>query len=659
MKYVKKILLPTLVFLLFLTIFRGWLSSGVLSSGDWPYLYKSAVAQLTPFSTWDMVFSNGMGQSSLPKIWFDSYALTIVKLANVLSWPLFERAIWFFPYILLSFGASYLLAGKYKLGFIYRLLAGVIYSLNTYILLIVSGGQVGIFMAYAFFPIVLYAFYYLTEHFSLKRALLYGMSLALIVMLDLRVGYMAFAFTFLFGILYLLCNSKNIVSKIAYLYIAPSIIIFLLHFYWILPIMLMGRNPASQLGDIYSSSASLSFFSFAKMENSISLLHPNWPENLFGKVAFLKPEYLVIPILAFSSLLFLDKDLKKRLSILSLLLISIIGIFLAKGVNDPFGNTYEVLFNVLPGFVMFRDPTKWYIFIAVSFSILIPFTLEKLSVKMKNNGLLLGIIFLAFWAFLLRDSFTGVLKGTLNARNIPSNYQVFANELANDKIFSRTFWVPSAPTWGYVSNNHPSVSSMEFFKAISVQSLSKKLQKPETEQVLRNLSVKYVVVPVDTDKKIFLTDRKYDERVYKKTVQEVKKVGYLSDYKNLSKLIVYEVKNPKDHFWMESGGATITYKYISPTKYEVNIKNAKKGEKIIFTESFDRFWQAEIKLNNTQSSKPYKLVDSHFVNSFVLPETGGYSMVVFYKPQMWLQYGLLVSITSFITVIIIVIRLKK
>src|SRR4029079_9609109 len=162
-------------------------------------------------------------------------------------------------------------------------------------------------------------------------------------------------------VIFLTFNSKNLFRSILYLFIIPGVITFLLHFYWIFPIIMMGRNPASDLSDIYTSSQSLAFFSFAKLENAIGLLHPNWPENIFGKVAFLRPEFLLLPIFAFSSLFFVEKEDKaKKILLLSLILLSIISIFLAKVTNEPFGEIYKFLFNAVPGFVMFRDSTKWY-----------------------------------------------------------------------------------------------------------------------------------------------------------------------------------------------------------------------------------------------------------------------------------------------------------
>src|SRR5688500_11096721 len=93
----KKLIVPSSVLILLFLIFWRWFTPGILSGGDWPYLYPQAVNEVVPFSVWDTLFNNGLGMGALPKIWFDAYALTIVKLANIMSWPVFERIVWFFP----------------------------------------------------------------------------------------------------------------------------------------------------------------------------------------------------------------------------------------------------------------------------------------------------------------------------------------------------------------------------------------------------------------------------------------------------------------------------------------------------------------------------------------------------------------------------------
>jgi len=671
MGVIRKYLAFCFVVIFFLVVFRGWFSSGVLSSGDWPYLYPSSVSQIVPFSSWDVLFNNGMGQSSLPKIWFDSYALSLVKIANVLSWPIFERLIWFFPYVFISFSGAYLLSRKIGLGYYSNLLSGLIYSSNTYILLIVSGGQVGVFTAYAFLPFAFYGLYYLFANFSFKNSAIFGLLISIVILLDLRIGYMFLVAVCVFSLFYLLLNTQNLVKKVIYLFIIPGIVAFLLHFYWIFPIAVMGRSPVSQLSDIYASSDSLSFFSFAKLETAAGLLHPNWPENIFGKVSFLKPEFLILPILAFLSLLFISKDKKAlKLSMLSFAVIGIMGMFLTKGTNDPFGVVYRVLFDMLPGFVMFRDPTKWYLFISLSFCILIPYSLERfsqtsfISKKIKDVNFYIFILFLITWSFLLRDAYNGVLKGTLTSRNVPQSYYALAQDLQNDRKFYRTLWVPQFNTFGYVSNVHPAIPAVNFFSAKSQNDLINKLKNPKTEKILQEASIKYVVIPEDIDGKIFTTDRKYDESIYRKTLSGIEDITYLSKAKEYGKIAVFEVKNTQDHVWSTSQDIKIEYQQLHPTKYKISVKDAKKGDVIVFAESYDVFWKAVVKFNNKPASfieiqnTAYNSGDQK-LNSFVLPDSGSYEIELQYTPQAWMNMGTYVSGATLLVVIVYVIFKQK
>lgn len=661
----KKFLIPCAIIFLYLVIFYRWFQFGLLAGGDWPFLYPQAIKEIVPLSTWDVLFSGTLGSSSLPKIWFDSYALSIVKLANILSWPLFERIIWFFPALSLSFFAAFLFSKKFGFSNNLRLVSGLIYSLNTYILLIVSGGQAGVMIAYSFLPIPFFAFFNLLENLTFRKSVIFSLTLALLILLDLRVGYMFLAAAVLIFLINFYKDSGQIFLKLIYSFVIPGALVFLLHFFWILPIILMGRNPTSQLGEIYTSSTSLDFFSFAKMENTVAFLHPNWPENMFGKVSFLRPEFLLIPIIGFSSLLFVDKEDKSRkISILSIAVIGLIGVFLAKGTNEPFGQIYSAFFKYIPGFVMFRDPTKWYMLIAISFSILIPYLLENISSfmektwKIKNSLVIVCLVFILLWGFLIRDSILGKVKGTLYPVQISSSYQKLADKLTQENEYSRTLWIPNYQTLGYFSNTHPRISTGEFFAASSPARLYNILKDNNTEKILQESSIRYVIVPDDISHKIFINDRKYDEDLYRKTLRDIKALKYLSKIDGFGRIGVFEVKNPKGHFWGVGRNIKVSPQYSSPTKYILNIKNAQKGDVVIFTDSFDSFWEAVGDGQKLQSQE-FKVSKTIVYNSFVLNKAGSYSLTIIYKPQQWLMMGMTVSAACFLIIIFYLFIKKK
>jgi len=55
-------------------------------------------------------------------------------------------------------------------------------------------------------------------------------------------------------------------------------------------------------------------------------------------------------------------------------------------------------------------------------------------------------------------------------------------------------------------------------------------------------------VPYDSEGEIFLSDRKYDNKVYLKVVSEVDKISWLKTNFRFGKIAVFTVPNPKDHF---------------------------------------------------------------------------------------------------------------
>ena len=72
------------------------------------------------------------------------------------------------------------------------------------------------------------------------------------------------------------------------------------------------------------------------------------------------------------------------------------------------------------------------------------------------------------------------------------------------------------------------------------------------------------------------------------------------------------------------------YIYRNPTQYVVRVAHAKKGDMVIFSESYDRKWIAT-RTDNTVviASKKY----SKFFNSFTLLQDGDYTLEVHYAPS--------------------------
>jgi len=99
-----------------------------------------------------------------------------------------------------------------------------------------------------------------------------------------------------------------------------------LNAFWILPAMLTQTTlvkPTLQVGGW------LDYLSIADFPKTLSLLSPGWPENIFGKTFLMKPEFLILPLLAFSSLWFIGeiKNLRIRKTVMFFALISLRVVF--------------------------------------------------------------------------------------------------------------------------------------------------------------------------------------------------------------------------------------------------------------------------------------------------------------------------------------------
>jgi hypothetical protein len=250
--------------------------------------------------------------------------------------------------------------------------------------------------------------------------------------------------------------------------------------------------------------------SVADFSHALAFLHPNWPDNLFGKVYFLQPEFLILPILAFASLLFLKKTSDNRGRITFFAFLALIGAFFAKGINDPFAGIFNWCFIHLPGFLMFRDPTKFYLFTAIGYAVLIPYCLEQLCGRMKKFKWVIYTVFILFWCFTTRPLFLGQLTGNFRVQTVPQEYIQLKDMLVSDRTPSRTLWMPSVEKFAYVSDIHPSLAATDVFKNASISGLMNIATSSAFVPAIAAAGVRYVIVPQDVGGTIFMTDYTFD-----------------------------------------------------------------------------------------------------------------------------------------------------
>jgi len=571
------------------------------ASGDSIFFWKEQIGVLT----WlPQVFRSdqGFGLSYLKSVWFDYPFGVLIKFFNTvgLSWWMTEKILWLSVFVL-GIYASYKLARYALSGSKWSLLAPLIYMTNTYFLLLFGGGQMGVALSYAFSPWVVLKFIQLIDYqfvhsakikdqrSKIKNSILNGLWLALLVCFDLRLAYLVLGAIVLYLVVRMIHeygqktinNKQNMLSAFCFL-LSALCIAGIVHLFWILPLMMVRGGFA--LGEELTNVGMLKFLSVADFSHALSLLAPNWPENLFGKVYFLQPEFVALPILAFGALLLTGQKTENNkqddefgqktennkpnvlsayclLSIRYFAILALLGAFMAKGANPPFGGIYIWLFEHVPGFVMFRDPTKFYLFTALGYSVLIPYTLLQLahvisikyyvlSTKYKNGihytlYFILYTLFVIFWLFTIRAVFTGQATGNFRPLELTHEYVELKDLLANDKEPYRTLWIPSADKFVYSSDIHPLLTSDSLWKNASVGALLTAIDSPEFFKTVHDAGVRYVIVPQDLEKRIFLSDYTYDQTQRDSLVEAVTRTG-LRRLSEFQELVVFE--NPTYKF---------------------------------------------------------------------------------------------------------------
>ncbi len=658
MKKISNILLVIPIIFLF----RTWFLNGHIIGGDWPYFYSETLSEfsfLTP--SWLTYHGNGLGGQAISYA-LDSYLYFIVALfVNTFHIP------WEIVYIIFFFGL-YIVASIFSSRFLLRVLfpstntfqaaiSSFLYTVNTHTIMMVGGGQMGIALAYSLAPFVVGSFILLIRNQNAYYLLVSSVCLAIQLMFDARISFVTLMMLGLYIPINLIVNFAVVKKTIlrSFLFLGGAFgITFLLQAYWIFPLLIYRQNPADLVYYGYVSPKLFEFLSFATFSQAFSLLHPNWPENIFGKVYFMKPEFLIFPVLAFSPLIFLIKTQNKKL-ILSVLYCSvmvIVGAFLSKGTQAPFGEVNIWLYNTIPGFSFFRDPTKFYMVTSLAFSMLIPMAFYLFAQKIREIKWVFALygLFFTFLLYTIHPLWLGQLGGTFGNRKVSNEYVELKDFLYSQPEFFRVFWVPHQHKFGFYSNNHPPIDAMAFFNASDSATAIKKMSESGELDKLSGFSTKYIIIPYDDAGELFVADRKYSERLYAQTVEQVLRIQDLKLVKSFGKIKVFELSSFSPHFYLENGQNLSVYS-DSPVEYRISFQTDSQTN-LIFTDKFSPYW----KMSLDGKEIPHENKNGQNVYGSMLP--GNYQGVIYFSQAQTYLNSTILSVVVFIITILTVAKLR-
>lgn len=676
--------LSLLLVITLLTYFRWFLFSPA-AGGDWHYYNHTALRDAFMHYSWVSSYNLGAVDFFLWRLPIDIFKslLGTIGLDSSISDKLFV----FFPSVILGDFAAFFLVKKIFKSNLAGLIGGVVFNFNTYFITANSAYLIYGATSWAIFGLL--SFISALETKKIKYSFLSAFLLFLSGGYDFRVAYIGAFLYFSYFIFYSLLIDKKNIKKNLLLLITTGISFGMLNFYWVVTFLKLGSLSSNPILD-----RTLFGNEFLNILYSISFYHPFWTgsEPVYFISQQIKFYFWLIPVMSFAGL-YLNR---KNKNVLFFGAIALLGIFLTKQVGVPFTDIYPFLFKHFPGFNAFREASKFYFLIALGYAVLIGgfvYWLYKLKAKSTFKKFAkIFLILLVFLVFLwnIKPVITGEISGIYPDRKIPSSYSNVSNIIENDNSYFRVLWTPLHPKWFFYSNLHPTIGLQNLFdfdwRSLSdskpgvYRSTGELMKDTFKKEFANNLldisSIKYIIVPYsDPEGDINVFVNYGEKREY--YIKELNKISYLHKIDaGVDDIEIYEnynfrphlyLTNRKDSIFQIQKYKNISFTFINPTEYKINLHNVNKSIYLNFSESYHPQWKIRIgefslidslTRNNYFISDKYHLKTDANLNSFYIDpkvvcdlqvctvnEDGGYDLniTLFFAPQGYMYFGLAVS----------------
>jgi hypothetical protein len=406
-------------------------------------------------------------------------------------------------------------------------------------------------------------------------------------------------------------------------FVATYTILGALNFYWILPNLFL-----STFGK-YLSGIGV-FSAFASILDALSFHSYAWQGNIFNSFTLI-PFHDVVPsfyffivaILTFFPIFFYKK-LREHSFIIFLLASSLIGVFLIKQQNPPFGFVYEWMYSHLPTFDLFRESAAFVMFF-LPISLLFGFSISFLTSKIKN--FFARAFFLSIVALLVLINVAPIVDQQIRTlfvnRNMPEDYVVLNNFIIGQSDYSRNIFIPQDSSWIVYSDLHPKVSTVDMIQGAwgnlvdyggdgnswpMQGQIVDVLKENFSNQLLNVSSIKYVIVPIEdtaSDDDFFIDyGGAQNPNIRQWYIDQLNQISWLKKIDiGTTDLVVYENENYRPHIYTTASLETIyrdvpyanvSSTQINPTEYTVHLTNVTSSVFVNFSESFDPNWKVHV-----------------------------------------------------------------
>lgn len=532
-------------------IYWHWWTWGPRVANDFSLVSLPNIKSLFDLpQTWIISGTESLGEYTAFTLWAWPFTFFQGFLAHLnISFYLIQRVLFIIGFLLLGGTGIWRLCKIYGLSSLSIAISTIFYLTNTYIILLVDGGQLSIALAYSLFPWA-FIFFNNSIYGSIKKKVLAGLFIWGIGVFDIRFIYIFFILSLIKFIYDFLLIKKRSNCFLNYLKTALVIISILtgLNAYWILILI---KFPISIT--FYQQLTQTFFSSFISFAHALLLLSPNWYKNVFGQLSVIKIDFFLILVLVI-----LAPILKRRDKVVGFwLVVAIVSLFLTKGTSEPFPKLYQWFYYNIPGFSLFRDSSKFFFLVSISYSVLMGISVDYIQKRIKGYKMksLFFIILVSYFTYLSSPVWLNKMTGTFADPFLQKEYTEVNSFFKSEKIDSSIFWIPTISPMTELNYSHPSLEASRLIQkrpfaqaSVGTYELFNFLREaPYMGQLFDISNIGYIVYPPLDLRRIDSPSDKI--RYYYIFLNQLSNLPWLSKIDNIS-IPVFKVKQHQDKLFI-------------------------------------------------------------------------------------------------------------
>ncbi len=508
-------------------LFQAWLHPGLVIGSDWA---RRNHAELLSWFPWPHLWNAAQQVGENNEVFMSFFPVFAVcgLLAHLgFDWPFIERVCFLWPYLVLAPWGSYALGYRLTRVPVAAAIGSFVFIVSSWTVALVERGGIPSIVAACGLPFVAIAAMRFIQRPTPRRALALAGTFMLIMVYDLRYDYIAVVLCVILAIDALVRERSLARLRVAgpgLATLVAALIVF--NLYWIVPQLASPARTDVNYGTSYDYEATSAYMNAA---SSLALYNTyyHWAADMSPFFVYpIDPGFFALPALALAGLALAWRRRYTR----TIAAIAALAILLDAGPNPPLGALNLWIYAHVPGMTLFRDVTKWMSLQSLAYDVAIALGVASLIARLRlSAGRIIArraaiaslALFAVLYAVLFRDAFNPVRYRSFTVEPPAADVVALERFLQEQAGFSRTLVFPrdvepmrATDARPYIeaqqlANGDPYDGYRDYFPDWS--EIFWFYSQPFAPDLLRELAVRYVVVPYDVDRIVYKPEVSYTE----------------------------------------------------------------------------------------------------------------------------------------------------